>query len=114
MGRSQAVPCRTIRIHDAGIAVTCPKCKSSSMFKRPTVPHIDSCGFESHSFRCEWCASLLAGIIDPSDRKLVVSLLEEPSGVTAIRPSDPLSGHHDLQCDTRFHGTEEQSSSERD
>ena len=71
MGLSQAVPCRTIQIHDARIAVTCPKCKSSSMFKRPTVPHIDSCGFESHSFRCEWCASLLAGIIDPSDRELV-------------------------------------------
>ena len=48
------------------------------MFKRPTVPHIDSCGFENHSFRCEWCASLLAEIIDPSDRKLVVSVLEEP------------------------------------
>ena len=92
MGRSQAVPCRTIRIHDAGIAVTCPKCKSSSMFKRPTVPHIDSCGFEKSFFSLWWCASLLAGIIDPSDRKLVVSVLEEPCGVTA-RQSDPSSGH---------------------
>ena len=114
MGRSQAVAYRTIRIHDPAIAVTCPKCKSCSKFIRPTVPHIDSCGFECHSFRCECCASLLAGIIDPSDGELVVSLLEEPSGVTAIPPSDSLSDHYDLQCDTRFHGTEEQSSSERD
>ena len=75
MGRSQAT-CRTIRIHDAGIAVTCPKCKSSSMFKRPTVPHIDSCGFESHSFRCEWCASLLAGITRPRTGGLLIRRAE--------------------------------------
>jgi hypothetical protein len=37
--------------------------------------------------------------------------LEEPSGVTAIPPSDPLSGNHDLQCDTNSHGAETQSSS---
>ena len=84
------------------------------MFQKPTVPHIDSCGFESHSFRCQWCASLLAGIIDPSDGELVVSLLEEPSAVTAIPPSDLLSDHYELQYDTRLHGTGEQSSSERD
>ena len=40
--------------------------------------------------------------IDPSDGELVVSLLEEPSSVTATPLSDPSSGHHDLQCDTRF------------
>jgi hypothetical protein len=56
----------------------------------------------------------LAGIIDPSDGELVVSLLEEPSGVTAIPPSDLLPDDYDLQNDTRLHGTEEQSSSERD
>ena len=114
MVRSQAVACRTIRIHDTAIAVTCPKCKSCSKFIGPTVPHIDSCGFECHSFRCKSCASLLAGIIDPSDGELMVSLLEEPSGVTAIPPSDLLSDHYDLQYDTRFHSMEEQSSSERD
>ena len=45
---------------------------------------------------------MLAGIIDPSDGELVVSLLEEPSGVTATPPSDPSSGHHDLQCGALF------------
>jgi hypothetical protein len=111
---SQAVACRTIRIHDTAIAVKCPKCKTCSKFIGPTVPHIDSCGFEYHSFRCECCASLLAGIIDPSDGELVVSLLEEPSGVTAIPPSDLLSDHNDPRYDTRLHGTEGQSSTERD
>jgi len=51
--------------------------------------------------------SLLVGIIDPSDGELVACLLEEPRDVTATPPSDPSSGHHGLQCDTRFHGTEE-------
>jgi hypothetical protein len=91
MVRTQALACRTIRIHDTAIAVTCPKCKSRSKFIRPTVPDIDSCGFESHSFRCESCASLLTGIIDPSDGELLVSLSDEPRGVTAlpIRDSGP-------------------------
>jgi hypothetical protein len=111
MVRNQAVTFRTIRTDGGGILVTCPKCKRCSTFVRATLPHIDSCGFENHSFRCEWCASFLAGIIDPSDGELVLSFLDEPSGVTAIPLSSPLSGQHDLQCDTNFHGAEKQSSS---
>jgi hypothetical protein len=102
MVRNQAVAFRTFRTRGGAILVTCPKCRPCSTFVRAPCPHIDSCGFESHSFRCEWCASFLAGIMDPSDGELVVSLLEEPSGVTAIPPSDPLSGNYDLQCDTDF------------
>jgi phage FluMu protein Com len=83
MVRTQALASRTIRMHDTAIAVTCPKCKSRLKFIRPTLPHIDECGFESHRFRCESCASLLAGIIDPSDGELLVSLSEEPT-LTAI------------------------------
>jgi hypothetical protein len=114
MVRKQTVTGQTIRIHGTAIVVTCPKCKRCSTFVRATLPHIDSCGFENHTYRCPWCASLLAGIIDPSDGELVLSVLEElgePSGVTATLPSDPLSGHSDLQCDTRFHGAEDRSSS---
>jgi hypothetical protein len=84
MVRAQALASRTIRMHDTAIAVTCPKCKSRLKFIRPTLPHIDECGFESHRFRCESCESLLAGIIDPSDGALLVSLSDEPRGVTAI------------------------------
>ena len=100
-----------IRPYDGAVAVTCPKCKRSSIFARGPLPLIDRCGFELHSFRCEWCTSLLAGIIDPIDGELVLSLMEESKGVTATPSSDPLSGQHDLQCDTQLHGTGEQSSS---
>jgi hypothetical protein len=79
MGRCQTSNCLTIRIHDTAISVTCPKCRRCSTFVRAILPQIDSCGFESHSFRCELCASYLAGIIDPSDGDLVLSLLEGPS-----------------------------------
>src|SRR6516162_6896788 len=110
----QAITFRSACTHGPAIVVTCPKCKCCATFIRGTLPHIDSCGFESHSFHCGWCGSFLAGVIDPSDGELIVSLLEEPSGVAATPISDPSSGHHDLQCDTRFHGTKEQSSSYRD
>jgi hypothetical protein len=99
------------RPYDRAVAVACPKCNRSFIFARGPLPLIDRCGFELHSFRCEWCASLLAGIIDPIDGELVLSLLEESSGVTATPPGDPLSGQPDLQCDTRLHGKDEQSSS---
>jgi hypothetical protein len=50
-----------------------------------------------------------ARAIDPIDDKLVISLLEQPTDVTTPS-SDPLSAYHDLQCDTQFHCTKEQSS----
>jgi hypothetical protein len=76
MVRSQAVNFRAIRIHDTGIAVTCPKCKACSTLFRTINPKIDTCGFESYSFQCTECASSLTRIIDPSDGELLVSLLE--------------------------------------
>ena len=76
MVRGQAITCRTIRIHDTAITVTCPKCKTCSKFFRATNK-IDSCGFETYSFQYDWCACSFAGIVDPSDDELVVSLLEQ-------------------------------------
>jgi hypothetical protein len=111
MGRSQSLTSRAICTRVTAIVVTCPKCKRRSIFPKSTAPLIDRCGFENHSFRCAWCASLFAGIIDPSDGEILLSLLDEPISVTATPPSDPLSGQHDLQCDTRLHGTDEQGSS---
>jgi phage FluMu protein Com len=97
MVRTQALASRTIRMHDTAIAVTCPKCKSRLKFIKPTLPDIDECGFERHSFRCESCASLLAGIIDPSDGEPLVCLSEEPPQFQPM-----ILGHIDLQCDTRI------------
>jgi hypothetical protein len=52
---------------------------------RTTNATIDSCGFETYSFRCEWCAISFAGVIDPSDDELPVSILE-PAGNTGTHP----------------------------
>ena len=76
MVRSQAVTCRTICIHDTGISVTCPKCKTRWSFCELQTTQVDSCGFESYSFQCQWCASSHRGVIDPSDDALLVSLIE--------------------------------------
>jgi hypothetical protein len=67
------------RIYDTAIATTCPNCKTCLMFFRNRNPQIDSCGFESYSFRCNGCASYLGGIIDPMNEQLLVSL-SEPMG----------------------------------
>lgn len=53
--------------------VACPKCDASFMFYRSEMPHIDECGFESYSFRCKACGSMLVGIIDPIDDALLVT-----------------------------------------
>jgi hypothetical protein len=77
-----------IRPYDGAVAVACPKCKRSSIFSRGPLPLIDRCGFEFHSFRCEWCASYLAGVVDPIDDELVISLLERPSDVSSSPPRE--------------------------
>ena len=82
MGRNQAVTHRTTRIPDTAIAGTCPKCKTRWKFCRATIPQVDSCGFESYSFRCDGCASSFAGIVEPISEALLISLLEPASGVS--------------------------------
>ena len=54
--------------------VACPKCDASLKFYRSDKPHIDECGFESYSFRCRACGSMLVGIIDPADDTLLVTI----------------------------------------
>jgi len=67
---------RTIQACDTAIVASCPKCKVSLKLLRSSIPQIDSCGFESYSFQCESCKSSLAGIIDPLDEELLVSVLD--------------------------------------
>ena len=62
--------------HGIGQLVECPNCAKISTFIKPTQPHIDTCGFESYTFLCEYCGSLLSGVVDPFDDQLLVSLLE--------------------------------------
>jgi len=54
--------------------VACPKCDASLKFYRSDNPHIDECGFESYSFKCSACGSMLGGIIDPADDMLLVTI----------------------------------------
>ena len=64
-----------------------------------TTPQIDSCGFESYSFQCKRCKSSLAGIIDPMNEELHVSLLEPTSWCEHSSPeradcqTEPLIGY---------------------
>ena len=85
--------------HDNPIIAICPNCKSGSKLFRATVPQIDSCGFESYSFQCKRCKSSLAGIIDPMNEELLVSLLEPTSWCEHSSPeradyqTEPLIGY---------------------
>jgi hypothetical protein len=53
--------------------VACPKCDASLKFYRSNNSHIDE-GFESYSFKCSACGSMLGGIIDPADDMLLVTI----------------------------------------
>jgi hypothetical protein len=78
---------RTHHPYDTTIAAACPKCRVSLKLLRSSIAQIDSCGFESYSFQCESCKSSLAGIIDPMDEELLVSLIE-PAIDVATRPKE--------------------------
>ena len=54
--------------------VACPKCDASIELYRSDQPHIDESGFESYSFKCRACGSMLIGIIDPADDTLLVTI----------------------------------------
>jgi DNA-directed RNA polymerase subunit RPC12/RpoP len=54
--------------------VACPKCDASLTFYRSGDPHFDEAGFESYSFKCSACGSMLVGIIDPADDKLLLTI----------------------------------------
>ena len=90
---------RIARTHDNAIIAICPNCKTGSKFFRTTNPQIDSCGFESYSFQCKRCKSSLAGIIDPMNEELLVSLLEPTSWCEHSSPrradyqTEPLIGY---------------------
>ncbi len=55
-------------------AVACPACDALLTFSRTSFPHIDECGFESYRFECKECGAPLAGIIDPADEALLLSV----------------------------------------
>jgi hypothetical protein len=62
--------------YEAGFRVYGFVCDAWLTFCRSSSPRVDSCGFESYSLECTECRAWLAGIIDPSDEKLVLSEFE--------------------------------------
>ena len=56
--------------------ISCPKCAANLPYQRNHAPHFDSCGFEHYLFKCARCDARLAGIIDPSDQALLLTVLE--------------------------------------
>jgi hypothetical protein len=83
MVRHQAKTHRAKSVCEPAVAVKCPRRAASSKIFRTTFPHIDACGFESYSFRCDRCESALGGVINHLDGKLLVSLLEPAIDMTA-------------------------------
>ena len=56
-------------------ATVCPSCNFGFAFRRTAMPAIDACGFESYSLHCDACGTQLAGIIDPADEVLLLSVV---------------------------------------
>ena len=57
----------------------CPKCKSRFLFRRARTPHFDAQAFESYRLECKFCRSSLAGVIDPFDGALLLSVMPQDS-----------------------------------
>ncbi len=57
----------------AAPVLACPACSTGLTFYRSSTPRIDACGFESYSFECKECRTLLTGIVDPFDDTLLLS-----------------------------------------
>ena len=56
---------------------TCPHCRAGLMVMGNSLPAIDSCGFESYSLACQQCGTPLAGIVDPADDTLLLSVVQD-------------------------------------
>jgi hypothetical protein len=63
----------TLRTH----VTTCPRCRVGLSVTRNSLPPIDRCGFESYSLVCEHCGAGLAGIVDPADDALLLSVVQD-------------------------------------
>jgi hypothetical protein len=52
----------------------CPGCAGALIIQRSDRPQIDECGFESYSLQCGACGSVLVGIVDPLDDRLLLTI----------------------------------------
>jgi transcription elongation factor Elf1 len=54
--------------------VACPQCNAELLVNTNDRPAIDECGFETYDVQCGACGSMLVGIIDPADDKLLLTI----------------------------------------
>jgi hypothetical protein len=55
--------------------VSCPDCGARLVFHPSSTPQIDACGFETVQLECSRCEASLAGVIDPCDGAVLLSVL---------------------------------------
>jgi hypothetical protein len=55
--------------------VLCPRCSAQLVFQRSGTPEIDSSGFETCRLDCTQCEASLAGVIDPYDDAVLLSVV---------------------------------------
>lgn len=58
-------------------AVACPRCSTQRALQRSASAPIDGCGFESYSFKCRGCGARIAGVVDPADDALLLSVMHD-------------------------------------
>jgi hypothetical protein len=63
----------TSRLRD----VECPQCNARFLFRRARQARFDSHGFESYELDCKFCGVSLAGVIDPLEGELILSVVEQ-------------------------------------
>ena len=57
--------------------VECPRCSARFLFRRARTLRFDNHGFESYELDCKFCGASLAGIIDPLDGTLLLSVVAQ-------------------------------------
>jgi hypothetical protein len=55
--------------------VSCPDCGARLVLYPSRTPQIDACGFETAQLECSQCEASLAGVIDPYDEAVLLSVL---------------------------------------
>jgi hypothetical protein len=74
--RSRGADMKRCSASETNALAKCPNCRTHTRFFKFSLPHIDSCGFESYSLRCDRCGGVLGGTIDPLSDRLFLSLLD--------------------------------------
>jgi hypothetical protein len=65
----------------------CPACHARLTYRRSLPAPLDACGFESYALDCPGCGATLAGVVDPLDDKLLLTVVMSSVSVAKIAPA---------------------------